>query len=241
MTKSVFNWSGGKDSSLALYHLLNSDLYDIRTLLTTVSQKYNRISMHGVRNELLQAQAEAIGIPLTEVFLPEMPSMSSYDNHMYKVMTDLKEQGIKTSIFGDIFLEDLKAYRENQLAQVGMKAHFPLWKRDTTELLNEFIELGFKTILVCVKSDVLSKEFAGRVIDKDFIKDLPKGVDPCGENGEYHTFVYDGPIFKQPVNFELGELVFKEYKTPKNPDDNCFKKDNQDKQSGFYFRDLIPK
>ncbi len=241
MIKSIFNWSGGKDSSLALYKILQSNTHEVQTLVTTLSEEFDRISMHGVRSQLLKSQAEAIGIPLTEIRLPEMPSMSSYDNIMKEVMGNFKQEGITTSIFGDIFLEDLKIYREKQLATVGMKAHFPLWKGDTTDLLNEFIDLGFKTILVCVNADLLPEEFAGRVIDKDFIKDLPTGVDPCGENGEFHTFVFDGPIFKKPVEFELGELVFKAYKAPKDPDDNCFKKEDAPKLSGFYFRDLIPK
>ncbi len=241
MIKSVFNWSGGKDSSLALHYILQDKKYDIHTLLTTVSEKYDRISMHGVRSQLLKTQAEAIGLPLTAIKLPEMPSMSSYDEQMKLVMNDFKDKGITTSIFGDIFLEDLKSYREKQLAKVSMDAHFPLWKRDTTELIHEFIDLGFKTILVCTNASLLPKEFAGRIIDKDFLKDLPKNIDPCGENGEFHTFVFDGPIFSKPVEFELGELVFKEYRAPKDPDDNCFKKEDAPKLSGFHFQDLIPK
>ncbi len=241
MIKSIFNWSGGKDSSLALYKILEQKEYQIETLLTTVSEEHNRISMHGVRYDLLVEQAKAIQLPLSAIRLPNLPSMSSYDDIMEREMNHYKSKGITTSIFGDIFLEDLKTYRENQLARVGLKAHFPLWKRDTKELLNEFIDLGFKTILVCINAELLPKEFAGRIIDKDFINDLPDNVDPCGENGEFHTFVFDGPIFKKPVEFELGEVVFKEYKKPIDPDDNCFKKEEEPKLSGFYFRDLIPK
>src|SRR5680860_100571 len=220
--KSIFNWSGGKDSSLALYHILREGKYDVKALMTTVNAKYERISMHGVRKELLYAQGKSIGIPVKEIRLPEMPSMSAYDETMKNVLTDIKKQEITHSIFGDIFLEDLREYRESRLSEVGLKGHFPLWKRDTTELVQEFIDLGFKTVVVCVKSELLGEEFAGRVIDKDFLKDLPKGVDPCGENGEFHTFVFDGPIFKEPIKYELGEKVFKEYKAPKNKEDSCF-------------------
>lgn len=238
-TKAIFNWSGGKDSALSLYHVLKQGNFDIQNLMTTVNAKFDRISMHGVRRELLYAQGESIGIPIKEIRLPEMPTMSEYDAIMKTVLTDLSNQAITHSIFGDIFLEDLRTYRENKLQEVGLKGHFPLWKRDTTELVHEFIDLGFKTIVVCVKADLLDQEFAGRIIDKEFLKDLPKGVDPCGENGEFHTFVFDGPIFKTPIPYELGEKVFREYKAPKNQNDICSTKPSK-KLAGFHFCDLIP-
>lgn len=238
--KAIFNWSGGKDSSLALYHILKEKQFDISALMTTVNSKFDRISMHGVRKELLYAQGEAIGLPIKEIRLPEAPTMSEYDATMGKVLNELKAEGITHSIFGDIFLEDLKKYREDRLAEVGLKAHFPLWKRDTKELVHEFIDLGFKTVVVCVKSDLLDADFAGRVIDHDFLKDLPKNVDPCGENGEFHTYVFDGPIFKEPIPFEIGEKVFKAYEAPKDENDTCFSKEPEKKMSGFHFCDLIP-
>ncbi|MDH5380268.1 MAG: diphthine--ammonia ligase [Cyclobacteriaceae bacterium] len=238
--RAVFNWSGGKDSSLALFHVLNEKEFEIATLMTTVNAKYNRISMHGVRKELLYAQGEAIGIPIKEILLPESPSMSEYDNTMKEVLSELKNDRVTHSIFGDIFLEDLRKYREDRLKEVGLKAHFPLWKKDTTQLIHEFIDLGFKTVVVCVKSDVLSEDFTGRVIDNDFLKDLPKGVDPCGENGEFHTFVFDGPIFKHPIAYSLGEKVFKEYEAPKDKNDTCFSSTPTRKLSGFHFCDLLP-
>ena len=242
MIKSVFNWSGGKDSSLALYHVLKEKKHDISCLMTTINSKFNRISMHGVRNELLYAQGKAIGLPIKEIRLPEMPTMSEYEEMMTKVMGELQQEGITHSIFGDIFLEDLRKYREDRLHEVGIKGHFPLWKRDTTELLHEFIDLGFKTIVVCVKSELLGEEFAGRIIDKDFLKDLPKNVDPCGENGEFHTFVFDGPIFKKPIDFTIGEKVFKTYEAPKDENDTCFSSSpSRFKEAGFYYCDLIPK
>jgi uncharacterized protein (TIGR00290 family) len=197
--------------------------------------------MHGVQEVLMEQQAAAIGLPLQKLVLPDQPSMSDYEGYMMQTLQGLQEEEFSHALFGDIFLEDLKVYRETQLARVGFKAVFPLWKRDTTELLHEFIDLGFKTILVCIKAELLDQSFAGRVIDKDFIKDLPKDVDPCGENGEFHTFVFDGPIFQQPVLFDKGEVVFREYKAPKDSNDNCFSKQPQRPSSmGFWFCDLLP-
>lgn len=195
--------------------------------------------MHGVREELLDTQAEAIGIPLQKLILSEQPSMQEYETYMMKTMHKLHDESFTHSVFGDIFLEDLKVYRETQLAKAGMTAVFPLWKRDTSELIHEFIDLGFKTIIVCVNEKYLDKSFCGRLIDKEFIKDLPANVDVCGENGEFHTFVYEGPIFKNPVAFTKGEVVYKKYEPPKNASDTCFTKEDPT-QYGFYFCDLLP-
>jgi uncharacterized protein (TIGR00290 family) len=236
--RSFFNWSGGKDSSLALYHILNDKNYSVEKLLTNMSGTYNRISMHGVREELLDKQAEAIGLPLQKLVLSEQPSMQEYEKHLMQTMQQLREENFTHSVFGDIFLEDLKAYRENQLAKVGMTAVFPVWKRDTAELIHEFIKLGFKTIVVCVNNKYLDKSFCGRVIDESFIKDLPGDVDVCGENGEFHTFVYDGPIFKQPVTFTKGEMVYRKYAAPQQEGDNCFHPADAE-EYGFYFCDLL--
>lgn len=239
-TKAIFNWSGGKDSSLALYHILKEDNFDISALMTTVNSKFDRISMHGVRKELLYEQGKSIGIPIKEIRLPEMPTMSEYDETMRNVLSELTQEGITHSIFGDIFLEDLRDYRVNKLAEIGLKGHFPLWKRDTTKLVHEFIDLGFKTVVVCTKAELLGEEFTGRIIDKDFLKDLPKNVDPCGENGEFHTFTFDGPIYKYPIEYTLGEKVFKEYKAPKNKEDSYHSAELKNKPAGFHFCDLIP-
>ncbi len=236
MNKVVFNWSGGKDSALALYHVLQQNQFEVTSLLTTINSKYNRISMHGVRKELLQAQSEAIGIPVKEILLPEMPTMTDYNDIMKKSMAALKDNDVEYSIFGDIFLEDLKNYREEKLKEVGIKAVFPLWKRNTSELIHEFMDLGFKTIVVCANSQ-LGDDFTGRVIDNDFLKDLPKGIDPCGENGEFHTFVFDGPIFKTPVKFEIGEKIQRDFPAPKEDEDSC---NNNGKSASFYYCDLIP-
>jgi uncharacterized protein (TIGR00290 family) len=240
MKRSIFNWSGGKDSALSLYHCLNDKDIEIRYLLTTLSEKYKRISMHGVRKELLQLQAKNIGIEMKEVYLPEAASLEIYDGIMKKAFDGFTEEGIEYSIFGDIFLEDLKKYREDRLAEVLMKGLFPLWKRSSTEILKEFIGLGFKTVIVCVNDKYLDKSFAGRVIDKDFLNDLPENVDPCGENGEFHTFVFDGPIFKKKIDYELGELVRREYKAKTvNVDESDDKKKEQD--AVFWYRDILVK
>ena len=240
--QSFFNWSGGKDSALALYYALQEGLYDVQTLLTTINAQNQRISMHGVRDSLLRIQAEAIGIPLYELHLPEQASMSEYEARMKNALQSFQDLGYTHALFGDIFLEDLRKYREQQLATCGMKAVFPLWQKNTKVLLHEFLDLGFKTIVVCVNAALLDPSFAGRVIDRDFIRDLPPTVDPCGENGEFHSFVFDGPIFNRPLAFELGELVFREYKAPTtDATNNCFTSPvKQSNSMGFWFRDLLP-
>ncbi|UOB19169.1 diphthine--ammonia ligase [Abyssalbus ytuae] len=240
MRKSIFNWSGGKDSSLALYEIKKDQQFEVSCLLTTINSKYNRISMHGVRKELLYNQVQSLGIPLKKVLLPEFPTMSLYEEKMYTILKKLRSEGITDSIFGDIFLEDLKKYRENKLKEVGLKAHFPLWGRDTKKLMYRFIELGFKSVVVCVDANFLSKDFAGRIIDESFIKGLPDNVDPCGENGEFHTFVYDGPIFTTPIKFKIGKKVHKTYPEPKKLTDRCFSEHNLPESAGFHYCDLIP-
>jgi uncharacterized protein (TIGR00290 family) len=234
----IFNWSGGKDSSLALYHCLQNPDLDIKYLVTTINDSVNRISMHGVRYALLAEQAKQIGISLYEVRLPEMPTMSAYDSTMSFHLEKLKAEGITHSIFGEIFLEDLKKYREDRLADVGLTAIFPLWKRDTKELINEFLNLGFKTVIACTQEKL--GDFLGEVIDEELISKLPADVDVCGENGEFHTFAFAGPIFKNPIKYSLGEKLFKSYQAPKNADDNCFQKeDEQPKNLGFWYIDLV--
>jgi uncharacterized protein (TIGR00290 family) len=231
--QAFFNWSGGKDSALALYKAILSNKYDIQCLLTNINIIQNRVSMHGVRQSLMEVQAAAIGFPLNVVELPEEPSMQEYEDMMLLKIKELKSAGYTKAIFGDIFLEDLKNYREQKLQETGIECVFPLWKIDTTALMKEFISLGFKAITVCVNEQYLDKSFCGRIIDESFISDLPSNVDVCGENGEFHSFVFDGSIFKQPVNFKKGEIVCKQYKAPKN-DGNL-----QDKYS-FWFCDLLP-
>jgi uncharacterized protein (TIGR00290 family) len=237
--KAFMNWSGGKDSALALYKALKVPSLQVECLLTNVNATYDRISMHGVRRSLLQLQANAIGLPLQTIELPQEPSMTEYEKAMLDKITSLKNLGFNKALFGDIFLEDLKLYREQQLSKVNIDCVFPLWKTDTKELLEQFLDLGFKTIVVCVNEKYLDKSFCGRTIDEDFIKDLPKNVDPCGENGEFHTFVYEGPIFKSPISFIKGEVTYRKYQAPKNATDNCFQPSTVE-EYGFYFCDLLP-
>lgn len=232
--KTVFNWSGGKDSALALYHLLQDKQFSVERLLTSINNTYNRVAMHGIRTELLYQQAAAIGLPLQEIRLNDQPSMDDYNAAMTTTMQDLQVQGFTYTVYGDIFLEDLRQYREAQLASVGLNGHFPLWQKNTTELIHEFIDLGFTTIVCCVKSDLLDKSFAGRIIDKDFLKDLPKGIDPCGENGEFHTFVVDGPIFKHPISYAIGETILRAYNAPKDDEQS------PEGTMGFWFCDILP-
>ncbi|MDV6166920.1 diphthine--ammonia ligase [Flavobacterium sp. DG1-102-2] len=226
--KTYFNWSTGKDSALALYYLLQDKNYSVDCLFTSVNSHYNRVSMHGLRRELLEQQIAAMGIPLITVELPEQPTNAEYESLLKEKVNELLKQDYECAAFGDIFLEDLKAYREKQLEPFGIKTVFPLWKKDTRQLLTKFINLGFKAITVCVDGSKLDSSFVGRIIDESFIADLPEGVDICGENGEFHTFCYDGPYFKHPVNFTKGEIVLREYDT------TGFK-------SQYWFCDLLPK
>ncbi|MBZ9650967.1 Dph6-related ATP pyrophosphatase [Psychroflexus montanilacus] len=242
--KTIVNWSGGKDSALALYKLLQAQEHEIMCLLTNINKHFQRISMHGVRVDLLEAQAKSLDLPLVKLQLPEMPSMEVYDQMMATTLNDLKVKGATASVYGDIFLEDLRKYKESQLNAFNLKAMFPLWKIPTHHIIREFLDLGFKTITTCVNEKYLEKSFVGRVIDDDFLKELPATVDPCGENGEFHTFVFDGPIFRHPIEFEVGEIVYKTY-TPANSKGKA--KDIDDKaaydpyDTGFWFCDLIPK
>lgn len=211
MIPAVFNWSGGKDSSLALYRVLRDRSFQIKYLLTTVSEETNRVVMHGVPIPLIRAQAQAIGIPLIEVLLPASPDNSAYEKAMSTTLQELRQQGIETAIYGDIFLEDLRQYRENKLKELQFRAEFPLWGEDTRKLMGEFLALGFKSRIVCTNEDLLSAHHCGAVISQDWIDGLPANVDPCGENGEYHSFVFDGPLFKHAVAHRLGTQVLKQY------------------------------
>jgi len=215
----LFCWSGGKDSAMALHALQSARGYRVTALLTTVTEEYDRISMHGVRRVLLDRQAESIGLPLHAVLIPPQCDNTTYEARMKEAVGERLAQGMRRVAFGDIFLEDLRAYREKNLAQLGMEAMFPIWKRDTRELARDFVRLGFRAIAVCVDPRVLDPSFVGRSLDESFFADLPPGVDPCGENGEFHTFVFDGPIFHKPIQFQIGEKVTRD---------------------GFCFCDLLP-
>jgi uncharacterized protein (TIGR00290 family) len=194
--------------------------------------------MHGVRRSLLLEQAASISLPLHTIELPEQPGMAEYEAAMMNKVEALKESGHTHAVFGDIFLEDLKVYRENKLATVNIDCVFPLWKVPTSQLMDEFIDLGFKAIIVCVNEKFLDKSFCGRLIDRSFVNDLPPHVDVCGENGEYHSFVFDGPIFNYPIPFTKGEIVRRTYEAPQTNSDACNPMDAAS-QYGFYFCDLV--
>ncbi|PWS33462.1 Dph6-related ATP pyrophosphatase [Pedobacter paludis] len=233
----IFNWSGGKDSTLALHYALQDPELEIRYLITTITEKYNRVSMHGVRESLLIKQAESIGIPLIQIRLPDMPDMETYDRIMHQRLSILKEEGITHSIFGDIFLEDLRKYREDKLSEIGMKAIFPLWGRNTKLLIDEFLKLHYITIIVCAQQNL--KNVCGKIITKELIQSLPLNIDPCGENGEFHTFAFEGPIFKNKIAFQLGEMVFRTYNTPNQNIDSDLNNEEVSSKIGFWYSDLI--
>ena len=228
MPKSTyFNWSSGKDSSMALFKLLMDKNYKVEYLLTTISEKYQRVSMHGLRRDLLEAQIKQIGIPFKIVELPDLSSNEEYKEVMRSACEFMISENLNYSAFGDIFLEDLRVFREEQLHKVGISALFPLWKLNTSDLAKTFESEGFKAIVVSVNAQLLGEEFVGRYYDSQFIADLPLNVDPCGENGEFHTFCFDGPIFKNPVDFEIGEKILKSYK-------------HGDLETAFWYCDLLP-
>ena len=218
--KVIVAWSGGKDSTLALYEILNAKSYEVLELLTTVTRDYDRVSIHGVRHVLLEQQAKALGFPLEKMFVSKGVSDAEYERILLKALNRCRTNGVFFVVFGDIFLEDVRKYREGILSKVGMKGIFPLWKRDTRQLARTFIDLGFKAVVTCVDSKSLGKDFVGREFDRQFLADLPFNVDPCGENGEFHSFVYDGPIFSERVPFTKGEIVLRENR--------------------FYYCDLVP-
>lgn len=219
-SKALFSWSGGKDSALALYEVLGTRSRDIASLITTVTGEYDRVSMHGVRSLLLEMQADSLGLALEKVIIPRNASNEEYELSLEKALLKYKRSGVDSVIYGDIFLEEIRKYRVEQLGKLGLGCVFPIWARDSLLLARTFIEAGFKAVVVCVDSTLLDGEFAGREFDRDFIIGLPPEIDPCGENGEFHTFVYDGPIFRKSVEFVKGEIVLRDGR--------------------FYYCDLLP-
>lgn len=233
--KAIFCWSGGKDSAMALHTVLQENKYEVKYLLTTINGQNKRIAMHGVKEDLLDAQAQAIGIPQLKVYTYEATN-DAYEKAMEQTLLQAKAEGIRYVIFGDIFLEDLRTYRENNLAKVQMKAVFPLWKQDTAYLVNQFIDSGFKTITCCINDACLTAQHVGRLITQDFIRKLPGGVDPCGENGEFHTFCFDGPIYKQAIPIEAVQKVYMPLTLPANTDtDVC---NSEITTKGFWYNEL---
>lgn len=237
--KVLFCWSGGKDSALALYRLLRDPSYEIVALLTTYNEHYQRVSMHGISLALSELQAQSIGLPLDKVFVSERSSNEEYTLRMAERMLAYKEQSVTTVAFGDIFLEDLREWREANLAQIGMRAIFPLWKNDTSTLIREFVTLGFRSRICCVNDAYLDESAVGRDIDAAFIESLPSDVDPCGENGEYHSFAYDGPIFREPLAIQTGQHVYRPVeRTQPSGSDVCALPERR-VTKGFWFCDLV--
>ena len=216
----LLTWSGGKDSAMALHELRSSGAYEVLALLSTVTEEYDRVSMHGVRTVLLERQADSLGLPLEKVLLRKGASNQEYEATMQERLLSYQAQEVSSVAFGDLFLEDVRQYREENLSRVGMKGLFPLWGRDTGELARSFIDLGFKAVITCVDSNLLDGAFVGRDFDERFLSELPPAVDPCGENGEFHSFVYAGPVFRNRILHKRGEIVLRD--------------------SRFYYCDLIP-
>jgi uncharacterized protein (TIGR00290 family) len=210
MIPVLMSWSGGKDSCVALHELQRSGDYAVAGLITTVTRDYDRISMHGVRRDLLARQAEALGLPLHEVFISAGANNTDYEAAMAEALGVARASGVETVAFGDLYLADIRAYRDRMMAENRMSAVYPVWGRDTLGFVADFIQAGFKAVIVCVDLARLDASFAGRAIDAELLSALPPGVDPCGENGEFHTFVFDGPNFARPIDVSIGERVTRE-------------------------------
>lgn len=207
MEKVIVSWSGGKDSALSLYEIKQSGKYQVVSLLTTINEYYDRVSMHGVRRILLEQQAQALGLPLIKVPISKDCPEEEYESLMMAILVQAKADGINHVVFGDIFIDWIREYREKNLARVGMTPIFPIWGRETLELTRSFISLGFKAVITCVNTKVMPRDFLGEVLDEHFLSELPPGVDPGGENGEFHSFVFDGPIFRRGIPFTLDRIV----------------------------------
>ena len=203
----VMSWSGGKDSALALWRLRQDPAFDVRALLTTMTEGYERISMHAIRESILTRQASEIGVPVVRVPIPPDCPDALYQRRMSEALDDPRIADVLHIAFGDLFLEDVRAYRESQLATAGKRGVFPLWGEDTADLARSFIKDGFRAILTCVDPRRMDASFVGRYFDESLLRDLPEGVDPCGENGEFHTLVFEGPIFPRPIRVEVGDVV----------------------------------
>jgi uncharacterized protein (TIGR00290 family) len=217
MSSVLVSWSGGKDSCVALYEIQKTR--KVEALLTTVTRDFDRISMHGVRRVLLEQQAGGLGIPLREISISRGATNEEYEAAMGAALGEYRARGIDDVVFGDLFLADIRAYRDRLLARHGMRGIYPVWGRDTAKFIRDFLALGFRCAVVCIDPAKLDSSFAGRVIDEQFLWDLPRDVDPCGENGEFHTFVFAGPNFARPIDFTFGEIVLRD---------------------GFCFADLVP-
>jgi len=207
MEKVLFCWSGGKDSAMALYELQKSRKYEVISLLTTITEGHDRVSLHGVRRALVRKQTQSLGLPLEEVFIPQDCPNQEYESRMRAALARFRGASVSRVAFGDIFLEEVRRYREDNLSRLDMKGLFPLWGRDTAELIPSFIASGFQAVTTCVDAKVLDDGFVGRILNREFLASLPASVDPAGENGEFHSFVFNGPIFQEKINYDLGDKV----------------------------------
>lgn len=210
-SKLFLNWSSGKDSALALYELLKHPDFRVEYLLSSLNECAGEVITHGVSADMLYSQFDAIGIPCGTVNLPENVSNEEYEQRMKTKVCELKDNGFDYTGFGDILQEDIRAFRKKQYANCGVECVFPLWKKDTTSLVRQYLDLDFRAIVVCVDASLLDKSFAGRILDQHFLDDLPAGVDPCGENGEFHTFCYQAPYFRKPIKIVPGDFTYREY------------------------------
>jgi uncharacterized protein (TIGR00290 family) len=233
--KVTISWSGGKDSAFALYKILETGEFEVTGLHTIINVETRRVGMHGIREELMDEQAKAIGLPLTKLYLEGSENHVAYEKLMRDYYQLCADNGIHGVMFGDIFLEDLKQFRIALLKTSGLEAIFPLWRMNTTMLMEQFIQAGFKTIVCSANADLLTREQVGSVIDEKFLLTLNPSVDPCGENGEFHTFVFNGPLFKEPVPILKGEVVKKEYRYQRVNDQGV----NENIESSFWFQDVL--
>jgi uncharacterized protein (TIGR00290 family) len=209
--KVSLSWSGGKDSAFALYHLLQDPQFEVVRLHTIIGEASRRVGMHGIHEGLIQIQADAVGLPLDRIYYPESGDNQQYEKAISAYLDELSEAGIHHLAYGDLFLEDLRAYREKHLASRAFHAVFPLWKQPTEQLARDFIETGFKTLICAADADLIDKDRVGQVFDLEFLENLPENVDPCGENGEFHSFCYAGPIFKKPITVYVEKIVEQYY------------------------------
>ena len=230
MKKAVLFWSAGKDSAMALHRLKQNPQVEIMGLVTTLNSDFKRISMHGIAEKVLDRQVEQLGFPVIKMWVSNQPDNYSYEASFLKTCTQLVEMGVDTLVFGDIFLEDLRIYREDLATKAGLKTYFPLWKSSSVELQKELSDGGFEAITCCVQSDKLGKDWIGKQLNPEFFMKLPPGIDPFGENGEFHTFCYNGPVFRNPITYETGEVVFKPLQ---------IKQTERAEDAGFLYLDII--
>jgi len=232
--KVVISWSGGKDCCQALHKIIKSQQFSIDSLHTTFNQETKRVGLHGIHEKLIEAQAQSIGLSLNKIFIPSSQDNAAYEGAMREYYQSLVERGIKKIVFGDIFLEELKAYRENMLGSFGLEGIFPLWKSDSRLLAEGFIKSGFRALICSADSKYFGKTIAGSDYDSNFINSLPDEVDPCGENGEFHSFVYNGPNFSKPIKIHRLQVESKEYTYKLTLPNSQFEK----RVSKFWFREL---